>query len=590
MNQPFDTHFKRFAAIFSILLAATAASFGATAALTVQVTPNGSGTVSPNYNGQQLLIGKTYSIEAHDKADFTFTGWTGSQSSSKSKLTFVMAPGLTFTANFADEKKPTLTVAKPPDSKKLTSDTIIVTGTARDNAAVANVFYSLNGTGWQQAMTSNGYSNWWASVTLNANTNTLEAYAVDTSGNQSKIAKVKMTLIAVPPSLAGMTMMATPDGVTTNTKSFSTTTFSEDTAVGTYTFKKASVATAKLSLKYTAPPTAAHSSNDVTVLLQFTDTTNGTFTDSDGVNNFTLAPAEDWAPPTLAGASVILLSDGGNETDLTFPAESVIVDNGHMFNVANPLAISLATPYAGEIGDRVSVPFIQLKNFSGQFEQVGTPIFAGTVIDINTNTNANAVTILFDKPTFVSKTELFAPVSGSLVNILTFDYTNSDTTTGTGTSTFTNYSAVGSLLQLNQSNENNFLVLTFTNDSDAGSYYEESFNTASNTPSVDAGSFSLTLPPQITAQPTDVTTTNGGTASFTVTATGSSTLAYQWQMNGTNLTDGTTDWGSMISGSLTTNLVISTVATNDEGNYQVVITNNFGSVTSSIVTLTIGDN
>jgi hypothetical protein len=144
-------------------------------------------------------------------------------------------------------------------------------------------------------------------------------------------------------------------------------------------------------------------------------------------------------------------------------------------------------------------------------------------------------------------------------------------------------------LQLNQDGENNFLVLTFTNDSDAGTYYEESFNTASNTPSMDTGSFSFTLPPQITAQPADVTAATGDSASFTVTATGSPTLIYQWQMNGTNLADGTTDWGSTIAGSSTTNLMISTVATNDAGNYQVVVTNNFGSVTSSIVTLTIDD-
>jgi len=585
MNHSHSRQFTRLAAIFSILLSATAASFGTTAALTVQVTPNGSGSVSPNYNGQQLLIGKTYSIEAHDKADFTFTGWTGSQTSSKSKLKFIMAPGLTFTANFADERKPTLTIATPPDSKKLTSDTIIVTGTARDNAAVANVFYQLNGTGWQTASTGNGWSNWWASVTLSANANTLEAYAVDTSGNQSKIAKVKMTLIAVPVSLDGLTMAATFDGINTNTKSFSAGTFSGDMAVGTYTFKKASAATAKLSLKYSAPPTFANASNDVTILLQFTDTNSGSFTDNDGPNNFTLAPAEDWAPPTLAGSAVVLLSDSGNATALGFPPESLITDNGHMFNVSNPLVVSLSTPYAGAIGDRVNVPFIQLKNISGRFVQAGTPTFTGTVIDINTN--IPAVTILFDKSTFVSKTELFAPVTGDPVDILTFDYTNSDTTGGTGTSTFTNYSPVNALLQLNQAGDNNFLVLTFTNDSFQGNYYEESFNTASNTPAVDTGSFSLTLPPQITAQPANVTTTNGGSASFTVTAVGSQTLLYQWQMNGTNLDDGDTDWGSTISGSLTTNLTISAVSTNDAGHYQVVVANDFGSVTSRVATLTI---
>jgi hypothetical protein len=583
MNQQSDRHPKKFAAIFLFLCLAAATGFGQTAALTLQI--NGDGAVSPFTSGQQLVIGKSYSMTAKANGGFTFTGWTGSEASGKSKLTFVMAVGSAFTANFADEEKPTLSMTAPTGSKALTSDAVIVAGRAKDNAAVANVFCQLNGTGWFPASTGNGWSNWWVNLTLNAGANALQAYAVDSSGNQSKIAKVDMTLIAVPVSLNGLTIAATPDGVNTNTKSFSAGTFSEDMAVGSYTFKKVNAATGKLSLKYAAPPMEANVSNDVTLLLQFTDSTNGLFTDSDGTSTFSLSQQTNLTPSQLAGTTINI--DEG--TNLTFPEGPQIIDNGSMFNVSNPLLISLSTPYPGEINDRVSVPFTQLQNYLGQWVQAGTPVFYGTVIAFNTNgvaPNADTVTILFDKSTFLSKTELFAPVVGSFVNISTYYYTNflegGVMTNGTGTFIFTNYSPVGALLQLNQAGENQFLILTFTNNSGSGIYYEES-GTNQN-----YGFFGITLPPEIIIQPLSITNNISSTVSFSVTATGTQPLDYQWYVNGTTgLTDGTNPWSSVISGSTSNVLTLTGVATNDVGSYQVVVTNNFGSAISSEATLTI---
>jgi hypothetical protein len=67
-----------------------------------------------------------------------------------------------------------------------------------------------------------------------------------------------------------------------------------------------------------------------------------------------------------------------------------------------------------------------------------------------------------------------------------------------------------------------------------------------------------------------------------VAATGGLPLAYQWQLNGTNLAD-----GGNISGSSNTNLVISSVSTNNVGTYTVTVTNFAASVTSSNALLTI---
>jgi autotransporter-associated beta strand protein len=83
-------------------------------------------------------------------------------------------------------------------------------------------------------------------------------------------------------------------------------------------------------------------------------------------------------------------------------------------------------------------------------------------------------------------------------------------------------------------------------------------------------------PPAITSQPLSATNFAATTARFSVTATGTPELRYQWRLNGTDLTN-----DSRITGSQTNSLTISNVLVGDAGNYQVLVTNNYGSVTSS---------
>ncbi|HUZ06612.1 MAG TPA: immunoglobulin domain-containing protein, partial [Candidatus Paceibacterota bacterium] len=82
--------------------------------------------------------------------------------------------------------------------------------------------------------------------------------------------------------------------------------------------------------------------------------------------------------------------------------------------------------------------------------------------------------------------------------------------------------------------------------------------------------------PVMTTQPQSQSLVAGQTAIITAAVSGTGPLFYQWQSNGTNLTD-----GAGISGSLTNTLTLSNLNANEAGSYSLVITNAYGSVTSA---------
>jgi hypothetical protein len=101
---------------------------------------------------------------------------------------------------------------------------------------------------------------------------------------------------------------------------------------------------------------------------------------------------------------------------------------------------------------------------------------------------------------------------------------------------------------------------------------------------ISLSNYTAALPeaPAIATQPESLTVTNGDTATFAVTATGSPPLYYQWQEDGAGLTN-----GANIAGSTSATLTLSAVGANDTGSYDVIVTNSYGSVTSSVVTLNV---
>jgi hypothetical protein len=119
------------------------------------------------------------------------------------------------------------------------------------------------------------------------------------------------------------------------------------------------------------------------------------------------------------------------------------------------------------------------------------------------------------------------------------------------------------------------LFLSNVQPSDAGSYTLSVTNAAGAITS-SVATLTVLVPPAITAQPQSRTNLLGTTATFSVLATGTAPLNYQWRFNNSDL-----------PGANGTSLVLNSVQSSDAGNYSVVITNSGGSITSAVAVLTV---
>ena len=89
-------------------------------------------------------------------------------------------------------------------------------------------------------------------------------------------------------------------------------------------------------------------------------------------------------------------------------------------------------------------------------------------------------------------------------------------------------------------------------------------------------------PPAISSQPSNRTNNTGTTATFTVVATGTGPLNYQWKKDGTDLLN-----SGNVSGADSDTLTLSAVSAGDAGLYTVGVTNAAGGLLSSGAALTV---
>jgi pectate lyase len=122
------------------------------------------------------------------------------------------------------------------------------------------------------------------------------------------------------------------------------------------------------------------------------------------------------------------------------------------------------------------------------------------------------------------------------------------------------------------------LVIPNAQAGNIGSYHVVVANPAGSVTSAPATLGVGNIAPTITTEPQNQTVSAGGTAIFSVAATGTTPLSYQWYVN-TN---------SLIADATNAVLTLHNVSTNDTGKkYRALVSNNFGSDTSVDATLTV---
>lgn len=123
------------------------------------------------------------------------------------------------------------------------------------------------------------------------------------------------------------------------------------------------------------------------------------------------------------------------------------------------------------------------------------------------------------------------------------------------------------------------LVLTSIQLSNAGNYYAVATNSTSSATSAVA-TLTVHRAPQIVQQPTPASSARavGESISFSVGATAALPVNYYWRTNGVN-----------IPGATAATLNFASVQLVNAGNYSVLVSNAFGMVTSSVVSLTVSN-
>jgi alpha-tubulin suppressor-like RCC1 family protein len=124
---------------------------------------------------------------------------------------------------------------------------------------------------------------------------------------------------------------------------------------------------------------------------------------------------------------------------------------------------------------------------------------------------------------------------------------------------------------------NSYLMFTNLQPSAAGSYTMVASNPDSGIAvSSNAVLSVLTSPPIILTQPSNTLVLSGGSATFAVSVTGPLPFSCQWQFNGTNIINATN-----------ATLTLTNLTWPNNGAYAVIVSNSYGSVTSSNAVLTL---
>ena len=400
-----------------------------------------------------------------------------------------------------------------------------------------------------------------------------------------------------PATISGSTVTITGAGTVELAASQAATT-DYTTATATTSFTVASNVT--ISAISPAPETIAPANVTFTATATGGVTDNLTWTATGGTFSGNV-----WTAPDVAGTYTITATSADESTVTktttmtvskpVITAQPVSINACSGYNPSLTMAATYASSYTWSFNNST------LSNDSPtlSFPDVTTASsgnYSCTAINGAGTATTNTVTLNIVNPTTLTITSEPASVTVYADQTATF----SVGATGTGGLTYQWYKgAVGSGTAISGATSSTYTTGALASANSGSQYYVTVMdpNCTDSTVTSTAATLTVstadtTVPPTIITQPVGTTATVGGTASFSVTASGSGTLTYQWYRVPYSSTEVSTPTaGVAISGATSSSYTVpasETAQSNDGDNYFVVITNAYGSATSSRVVLAVG--
>jgi hypothetical protein len=377
-----------------------------------------------------------------------------------------------------------------------------------------------------------------------------------TPGNQSatvngaSVTGVNFTATAAPVAPSITTQPASQTVTTGQTASFSVA--ATGTAPFTYQWQKNSVAiSGATSSSYTTPATTT-SDNGAQFAVVISNTA-GSVTSSAAILTVNAAPVAPSITTQPAGQTVTAGQTASFSVAATGTAPLTYQWQKNSVAIGGATSSSYTTP-ATTSSDNGAQFTVVVSNTAGSVTS------SAAILTVNAAPVAPSITT--------------QPASQTV----TSGQTASFSVAATGTAPLT-YQWQKNSVAISGATSSNYTTAVTTSSDNGAQFTVVISNTAGNVTSSAAILTVNAAPvaPSITTQPASQTVTSGQTASFSVAATGTAPLSYQWNKNGTAILGAT-------SSSYTT---LATTSSDNGAQFTVLVSNSVGSVTSSAATLTV---
>src|SRR6266478_2745889 len=489
-----------------------------------------------NYTFAALANG-TYTI-APNHAGFTFT-----PSSQNMTINGGNVAGVNFTANAAPVP-PTITTQ--PTSQTVTAGQTASFSGAATGTAPLSYQWIKNGS----AISGATFSSYTTTATTGSDNGALFALVVSNTAGSVTSSAATLTVNPAPVAPSITTQPASQTVTAGQTASFSVV--ASGTAPLSYQWQKNSVAIAGATSSSYATPVTTSSDNGTLFTVVVRNTT-GSVTSSAATLTVSAAPVapsittQPASQTVTAGQTAVFTVVAGGTAPLNYQWQKNSV------NIAGATSASYTTP-ATTTSDSGSTFRVVVANMAG------TVTSSAATLTVNAAAVAPTITTQPANQTVTAgQTAVFTVVAGGSAPLNYQWQKNSVNIAGATSASYTTPA---------------------TTTSDSGSTFDVVVSNTAGTVTSSAATLTVNaapVAPSITTQPASQTVTAGQTAFFSVAATGTAPLAYQWHKN-----------AAAISGATSTSYTTPVTTSSDNGAlFTVVVSNTAGSVTSSAATLTV---